>query len=173
MLPTTTSTPTTVATTVSACWVRLHPRPRVSESSDTHSASVPLDAPTTSKSSARYDLAQPLSQFPTHRHSRPKRTRSPSATCDRATERRKLLPRLNTAVAPALQVLPSPQSCSSPIANSDAAYIPSHFPPVRRETLKELDLEAILANVQLREPCLLIPLQPLCSSHQASFPFPL
>ncbi|GBE84938.1 predicted protein [Sparassis crispa] len=51
--------------------------------------------------------------------------------------------------------LPRP-SCSLPVSPIEptSPYIPPHQPPINRETLKELDLEAILRNPQLRHDLL-------------------
>ncbi|RDX53333.1 Tcp11-domain-containing protein [Lentinus brumalis] len=60
---------------------------------------------------------------------------------------------LRTASLPAL-----PSSRSVPVSPIDPAvvspHIPPHQPPINRETLKELDLEAILRNPQLRHDLL-------------------
>ena len=54
---------------------------------------------------------------------------------------------------------------SAPVSPIDTVspYVPSHQPPINRETLKELDLEAILRNPQLRQ----------CSLQLSLFPIPL
>ncbi|TCD65491.1 hypothetical protein EIP91_002575 [Steccherinum ochraceum] len=46
---------------------------------------------------------------------------------------------------------PAHSAPSSPTIEPVSPHVPSHQPPINRETLKELDLEAILRNPQLRE----------------------
>ncbi|KAI0754963.1 T-complex protein 11-domain-containing protein [Daedaleopsis nitida] len=63
---------------------------------------------------------------------------------------------LRTASLPSLPSHSSTRSIpSSPIESSTISpHIPPHQPPINRETLKELDLEAILRNPQLRHDLL-------------------
>ncbi|KAH8104606.1 Tcp11-domain-containing protein, partial [Cristinia sonorae] len=49
---------------------------------------------------------------------------------------------------------PAHSAPTSPTSESISPHVPSHQPPINRETLKELDLEAILRNPQLRHDLL-------------------
>ncbi|CCO31375.1 hypothetical protein BN14_05415 [Rhizoctonia solani AG-1 IB] len=74
-----------------------------------------------------------------------------------------VLPALAIHITPSTNPLPSPvrtgdprlRSPSTPLARSTptrrVAHVPSLTPLITRETLKELDLEAILRNPQLRK----------------------
>ena len=116
------------------------------------------DAESSSTTTSRYDLAtpasnklaQPRSKFSHHR-TRRLRPVSSSIAPDRVTERRNKLPRIDTSVTPSIHLLPSPRAHSSPTTAPDTSSFPPLLPPIRRETLRELDLEAILGNVQLRK----------------------
>lgn len=66
---------------------------------------------------------------------------------------------------------PIRRSSSDPVSTASvdpqSPHIPPHSPPINRETLKELDLEAILSNPQLRSSLFRIPfldVDILCSS---------
>ena len=67
-----------------------------------------------------------------------------------AVEPRRLSP-LRTSITP--QTSPPRSAISLPATPIEPSYahVPSHQPPVNRDTLKELDLDAILRNPQLRQ----------------------
>ncbi|KAH9854687.1 T-complex protein 11-domain-containing protein [Lenzites betulinus] len=112
-------------------------------------------------------------EIPSSAQGSPSRARRPQRPSPRTSQRRRRAgetrdtgivsatepgPSSGSLLRPSRQPAPSAKSHSLPVSPIDpcslSPHIPPHQPPINRETLKELDLDAILRNPQLRHDLL-------------------